>query len=434
MKIANLFDMPWLGISYRPRPNERSFLKRTQVQENEDAKVTVAVLSSRESERFFGAPLARRGIQPVWLEITNRGDEPVFFDPVRLDPNYYPSAEAALINHFAILRRLAAFGALAWLFLPLLLLLPLKIASVRRANRQMDEVFHAHAFPIGEIAAKESASGFIFASVDDGTKVVRIRLLRNETQPEFVFSVPVPGLKTDYQRRPFQDLYSAKDLVECDEAMLRENLQEQPRATTNRSGAREGDPANLVMIGDFPTILSAFGARWDETETLSIATCWKTAKAFVLGSLYRYSPVSPLYLFGRSQDFALQRVRLTVNERLHLRLWLTSMRYSGNPVWVGQVSRDIGVRVTPRTWNLTTHKIDPNVDEARNYVAADLIASGHLDRIGLIGGVGVAERSAPRRNLTGDPYFTDGFRIVLMLSPTPVKTRFLGWQLSRQEI
>ena len=69
------------------------------------------------------------------------------------------------------------------------------------------------------------------------------------------------------------------------------------------------------------TILGVFGARWDETEVISLASCWRTVKAFLLGREYRYSPVSALFLFGRSQDFALQRVRESINERLHLRLW-----------------------------------------------------------------------------------------------------------------
>jgi LssY C-terminus len=34
------------------------------------------------------------------------------------------------------------------------------------------------------------------------------------------------------------------------------------------------------------------------------------------------------------------------------------MRFEGKPVWVGQVSRDIGVRFTLATWNLVTHRID----------------------------------------------------------------------------
>ena len=44
-----------------------------------------------------------------------------------------------------------------------------------------------------------------------------------------------------------------------------------PRSTTNRRGTVEGDPLNLVVIGDFDTILNGFGARWDETETISLA-------------------------------------------------------------------------------------------------------------------------------------------------------------------
>jgi hypothetical protein len=49
----------------------------------------------------------------------------------------------------------------------------------------------------------------------------------------------------------------------------------------------------------------AFAARWDETETISWTSCRKTARAFIFGTEYRYSPVSALYLFGRSQDVAL---------------------------------------------------------------------------------------------------------------------------------
>jgi hypothetical protein len=191
-----------------------------------------------------------------------------------------------------------------------------------------------------------------------------------------------------------------------------------PRAVTGRLGSKEGDPANLVVIGDFATVLRAFGARWDETEVITLATCWKTAKAFLFGSEYRYSPISPLYMFGRSHDFALQRIRESINERLHLRLWITELRYDGKPVWVGQVSRDIGVRFTHKTWNLTTHRIDPDVDESRDYVLEDLLEAQRAAKLGYVGGVGECERTAPRYNLTGDPYFTDGNRGVVIVSGT----------------
>jgi len=433
MKLQQLPIVRWLGVSYTPRPAERPFLERAQSQGQGDVQVTVAVLGSRESERFFGVPLAHRGIQPVWLEITNGQDGPLFFDPVRLDSDYYPPLEAALVNHFAIGKRLAGFGLLAWLFLPLLVLLPLKFFAARRANRRMDEYLRDHAFPLGPVASGETASGFVFTTLDDGTKIVHVRVVSYRAQLEFDFSVPVPGLDVDYKRRPFDDLYSAEALIDCDEAALRDCLRQQPPTTTNRLATRHGDPTNLVVVADFNSVLTAFGARWDETETISMATIWKTAKAFLFGSHYRYSPVSPLFMYGRSQDFALQRARRTINERLHLRLWLTPLRFEGKSVWVGQISRDIGVRFTPRAWNLTTHRIDPDVDEARDYIAADLLASGHLARVGYIEGVGVSERTAPRRNLTGDAYVTDGHRVVLILSPSQVTARFLGWQLQHPE-
>src|SRR5262249_17712711 len=167
--------------------------------------------------------------------------------------------------------------------------------------------------------------------------------------------------------------------------------------------------------------------RWDETETIGLRSCWRTLKAFSLGTRYRYSPVSSLYVEGRCQDFALQRARQTINERLHLRLWTTPLRFQGQPVWIGQVSRDIGVRFTWRTWNLTTHRIDPDVDEARDYVVEDLLQAGRIELVGYLDGVGRRDAAGPRRNLSGAPYFTDGKRAAVLISPTRTTPKFVGW-------
>src|SRR5262249_30750516 len=143
---------------------------------------------------------------------------------------------------------------------------------------------------------------------------------------------------------------------------------------------------------------------------------WRTVKSFLLGSRYRYSPVSRLYVFGRHQDMALQKARATIHERNHLRLWLAPVRLHRRPVWVGQVSRDTGVRVTRRGPTLTTHKIDADVDEAREYLVQDLVASQSVAMLGYAKGVGVAAPEAPRSNLGGDPYFTDGLRAVFLFT------------------
>jgi hypothetical protein len=108
--------------------------------------------------------------------------------------------------------------------------------------------------------------------------------------------------------------------------------------------------------------------------------------------------------------------------------------FEGRRVWIGQVSRDIGVRLTDQTWNLTTHKIGPDVDFDRTYLLQDLLMSGFVERYGYVDGVGAAPGSAPRTNLTGDPYYTDGLRAVVFLSDqtTPVGgVERLPWEVPR---
>jgi hypothetical protein len=91
------------------------------------------------------------------------------------------------------------------------------------------------------------------------------------------------------------------------------------------------------------------------------------------------------------------------------------------------VSRDIGVHFTTKTWNLTTHQIDPNVDEARDYVLDNLLGTERVAQLSFIPGVQAALASEPRHNLTGDPYFTDGMRAFAVLSAARTTAAFLTW-------
>jgi len=84
----------------------------------------------------------------------------------------------------------------------------------------------------------------------------------------------------------------------------------------------------------------------------------------------------------------------------HLRLWRAPFTFQSKDAWVGQISRDIGVRFTWSSPILVTHKIDPDVDEAREYLVQDMIASGFLQSLGYVQGVGAASRETPRENLT----------------------------------
>lgn len=61
-----------------------------------------------------------------------------------------------------------------------------------------------------------------------------------------------------------------------------------------------------------------------------------------------------------------------------------------------------------------------------------LLISQLVDTVGAASGVGARSPEAPGRNFTGDPWFTDGLRVVLFLDrdPTPIDdVEFLAWEI-----
>jgi len=132
----------------------------------------------------------------------------------------------------------------------------------------------------------------------------------------------------------------------------------------------------------------------------------------------------------------LQKARDTIHERNHLRLWLSPWIFKGKDVYVGTITRDIGVYFTTRAWNLTTHAIDPDVDEARGYLTEDLAFAQDIERFGLARGVGKATEEEPHRNLMNAPWWTDGLRAVMEIPHDPVQMdqiEFFYWDWSEDD-
>ena len=96
-------------------------------------------------------------------------------------------------------------------------------------------------------------------------------------------------------------------------------------------------------------------------------------------------------------------------------------------MWIGQVSRDIGVRFTLKTWNLTTHKIDADVDDARDYVLDYLMEGGRVARVGYAAGFWTRSQDGAAAQSNRRPYFTDGLRAVAIFSETRTNPTFLNW-------
>ena len=369
--------------------------------------ITTAALTPQETEQVYGLPLAERGIQPVWIEVQNNHTQPYWFLPEGLDPNYFTHWEAA-----------EAF--------------PIKGSESLDLERR--ERFKQLSLP--RQIPPGTTSGFVLTNLDEGFKFVHTDFLRSGELQHVSFVVDVPGFKADYlERNRERSSYDEVEVVHFgdDMAAFRAALQALPCCATNKAGTRPGDPLNLVLVGGEGSALSALAKRgWRPTEVTWSGSVAKMASSALGGEPYLYAPISPMYLFGRSQDIALQKARDNIHQRNHLRLWLAPMTFQGKPVWVGQISRDIGSRLTIHSPYLTTHKIDPDVDEARAALGEDMAYSRLLSAFALVEGVGEADRDNPRQNITTDPYFTDGYRAVLIFDKTETpldEIDFLPWVL-----
>jgi hypothetical protein len=358
-------------------------------------QVSTAVLSPAESAAVYGVPLSERKIQPVWIEVRNREDGNYFLLSPGLDPNFFPASEAA-----------EAFGNHA----------------SHDEQVALDSRFRALGFR-NPVRPGETVSGFVLTNLHEGAKLVQIDLVAKGRARTFSIFVPVPGFETDYKRS--QVFKRAADPDEpivnyTDDGSFRAAVEALPCCATNEDGSKNGDPLNLVVVGGLDDAFPSFVRRgWSVTEQKWSGAIRRMISAALSGEAYVNAPVSDLFLFGHAQDLALQKARGDIHQRNHMRLWLSNMRYHGKPVWVGQVSRDIGTRLTWHTSTFTTHKIDPDVDEARTALTEDMTYSQNLSKIGLLNGVVAAPESMPRENLTTDPYFTDGYRIVLVFDRAP---------------
>jgi hypothetical protein len=379
--------------SFSPTPAEQvGFKERAKTQSTDRVTITAAVLSADEARQFFDGKLYKKKIQPIWLEITNHTDEQILFLPSSLDPFYFSPLEAA--------------QKAGWTW-------------KKEKHREAADFFYSNHIEL-EITAGQTTSGFVYANRNKGIRLVMAEVVGEGWRDHFEFLVEVPGFKADFHRIDADALYADQGFVDLEEQEFRAWIGELRCCVTNAAGTKNGDPLNLVIVGTEHSVWPAFvRAGWDPTETLRTGSAFKTGFYGIFGGAYRHAPISSLYLFGRPQDLALQKVRSNIHYRNHLRLWLAPVTYEGTPVLVGQISRDIGSRFTTKSSTLTTHRIDPDVDETRANLVQDFIYSQALAAIARAKGVGAAPRSEPRTNLTGDVYFTDGLRLVMWLTDEP---------------
>ncbi len=378
-----------------------------QVLEQDGVQVSLSVLADDGAADFFGVSLAEFGIQLIWMKIENNSDTDFWLLPFAIDPDYFSADEVALVagNDFS-----------------------------REQRAALRQLLRKHTMPFF-LPAHATQSGYVYASYKRGGRLVDVRLSGYLKAVRLRFSVLLPTESFDYEKSDLRKLYAqVEQLPDLSVAELREELRKLPCCTSNADGEGSGDPLNIVLIGDGRLLIAALTtSSWNFTEAITVESIRKMIGAAIKELAFPTAPVSALYAFERKQDIALQRGRSTISQRNHMRLWLAPFRCEGVPVWIGQISRDIGVKVTAKSPTLTTHVIDPLVDEAREYLFHSLLHYDAVSQFAFVQGVGEASEAVPRYNLTGDPYFTDGMRMVLWLSREPVPPHMaidLGWNES----
>jgi hypothetical protein len=365
--------------------------------------VSARLLPDDEARARYGVDLAGKGIQAVWIQAANRTPVEQWFLASNLDPDYFTADEAAHL--YRRHRGGLGFPALQQRFRDL---------SMR-----------------ARLAPGKVYTGHILIPRTEGGRYVQITINGFGRERRFGFPLVTPDGHFDFETMKPTVADGERVLPDLSRARLRTQLQQLPPAVTNAKGTASGDPLNLVLVGNAPVMMAALSeCGWSFTHRIDGTTVRRMIDSALEGRPYLTAPVSSVFVFGRKQDVAFQRARPNLAQRNHLRLWRAPYTVEGQSVWIGQVSRDIGIKLTRKSPTLTTHVIDPLVDEARQFVLESLLHRYRIASFGFIRAAEPAPLAHPRTNLTGDPYITDGLRLVVFLSPTPVSTprvRNLGW-------
>lgn len=352
--------------------------ERAQTIEKDGLRVSVAVLNRDEAQQLFGASLHRRGVQPVWLKIENNTDKRYWFMMHNLDPNYFSAREVAYMNHMAM---------------------------NKKANQQMDAFFSAQGIRQAILPGKTN-SGFAFSNETLGTKEVRVNLYADKSLVEFEFYVSVPGQLSDWDRTDLSTIYAEDELVYLEtEQELHNALATLPCCTQQENGNGEGDSINVAIIGRENVLKALINTGWDETVFLDD-----------LSSVF-----GAYYLYGRQPDVQFDKPRRRIDSTMQIRLWLTPLRYNGNPISIGTIKRSV----------------DPDIDAAAIFLAENLITAGRLKRFGYVESMDAVSKDAPRKSFGNQAYWTNGNRLILEISDTyiaPTGVKHFGWDWRNRRI
>jgi hypothetical protein len=187
-----------------------------------------------------------------------------------------------------------------------------------------------------------------------------------------------------------------------------------PRRISDKAGD-PGDMVNFLIIGSQEAMEKVFTtAGWVKVDANVKETVLHGLLESISKESYLTMPMSPLYLFGRQQDYGWAHAEpiAVVASRNHLRIWKAPFEVNSRTLWVGAATHDVGFEKDQRN-NGLTHKIDPDIDLERNFVEKTLTSTGL---------VGEVEHFTPQNPLTtaktatGGEFHSNGQVLILKLN------------------
>jgi hypothetical protein len=208
-------------------------------------------------------------------------------------------------------------------------------------------------------------------------------------------------------------LVGTEDLPRSPESVseLSEMINLLPPRVLNGEG-REGDMLNLVFLAREDELQEAFArAGWLGADKSIPRIVWRLIWR---RTHYKEFPMVRLYVYGRPQDYAfvLPDSKLIVARRHHLRIWKTDREVDGIPMWVGAATHDVSFGLVIHKLQFF-HRIDPNVDEERDFIASNLAETWQPTRQEYMR---CADSVLNAQTATGQSYHSDGRILFLVLN------------------
>jgi LssY C-terminus len=187
-----------------------------------------------------------------------------------------------------------------------------------------------------------------------------------------------------------------------------------PRRIADKDG-NLGDMVNFLILGSEDAMQKVFtAAGWVKVDADVRGTVLHGILESISKESYLTMPMSPLYLFDRSQDYGWAHAEpiKVVASRNHLRIWKAPFQIDGQTLWIGAATHDIGFERDERNDGIT-HKIDPDVDLERGYVEKTLISTGLVAEVTHVLPAGALKEA---RTATGGSFHSDGRVLILKLN------------------